>query len=319
MLPLDYFKAIHGSLPYDDDVSATIALAKMELREELTSSVNYVRDAKRNGKRQGLIITPSATRYKSEVEALPDDPLYPGDIIECYGEHWIVQETRVASPFQTIGVMWLCNLLFRWQNGSSRVIERWGVLDSGVYSTTKDGDEVVMTADKQFKIYLPFDDDTSRIYVDKRLATETMYDKDGNLILGVQEVTGFDSVSRSYGKNAHLLILNSRSADFVPGRDNVAQMICDYISEDVQDAASTTAGTISGRSSIRLGVCRQYTADFNVLRWELNPFPSGVSLKADGNTAIIMLGVNDELVGETLTLTAVGVGGSVSFDVEVTV
>ena len=248
MLTLHDFKAIQNAVGVDTANEAKVREAKESLKRELITSVHFMA-CKRNGEDQSFVVTPSEAYHKYEIEALPDEELYVGDEIECMGEHWIVVKTRVASPFQTIGLMWLCNYHFRWQNFTSDIIERWGVLDSGVYSTTRDGNGDLVTPDKQFKIYFPKDPDTQKLYIDKRLAVEVIYDSRGNEVLNVYRITGFDSISTSYGQGGHLLVLNARSEDYVPSRDSIEEMICDYI--EPQPAPTPQEGSIAGPTKLR--------------------------------------------------------------------
>lgn len=328
MLQYRYFEAINGAIGSDSLVEADIAEGQRSLREELMTSVHYDGEALRNGNPQGFVITASDSYYKYKIEALPGDELYVGDVIYSHGEHWVVVKTRVASPFQTIGLMWLCNCLFRWQNGTPRIIQQWGVLDSGVYSTTKDGNETVKTADKQYKIYLPYNEDTSKIFIDKRFATEKMYDSHLNEILSVYAITGYDAISSSYGHGGHLLVLNARSDDYVKEKDNVDLMVCDYIAPIDDDDTTfisvdgvhiagdenwnpiayrlpVPGGVISGYPTMRIGATRRYCANFEVAGWELRDAPSGVAIDPTGNECLVTLALQDDLIGTIFSVCAV--------------
>ena len=304
MLAYQYFEAINNGIGMSSLNDITISEGKRNLREALMTSVHYDSNATRNGIRQGLVVTASDSYYKYKVEALPGDDLFVGDVIYSHGEYWIVVKTRVASPFQTIGLMWLCNCLFRWQNGTSKIIYQWGVLDSGVYSTTKDGDETVKTADKQYKIYLPKNNDTQKLYIDKRLATEYLYDSNYQKILSVYAVTGYDAISSNYGHGGHLLVLNARSDDYVAGKDNLELMICDYIPQDADDGPSLD-GIITGYPTLRIGTTRRYAADFDVIEWSLSEdAPSTVEIHAEGNEALVTVALSDDAIGVSFDVIA---------------
>ena len=308
MLDYDYFLAINNGIGFSTLSEIDIAESRRRLREQLATSNHFDPAATRNGVTQGLVVTPSESYYKYEVEALPGDELYPGDIIYTAGEHWIVNRTRVASPYQTIGLMWLCNHLFKWQNGTSEVIERWGVLDPGVYSSTRDGDKTAMTADKQYKVYLPYDEDTAKLFIDKRLAVGVMYDRTLKQVLNVQRITGFDPVAWSYGNGAHLLVLNVRSDDFVSPTDSIEQMVCDYIAPD-DTPPDVFDGHITGPSVIRLGgMQRGYTADYDVAEWSVTNL-RGVNYTVDGNTLTLSVEDIEELLGEEIAVTGITSGG----------
>jgi len=302
-LSYEYFQAINNGVGSNSLVEIDIAESKRRLRQQLQGSNHYDPEATRNGVTQGLVVTASDSMHKYRVEALPDEELYAGDLIYTHDHYWIVIETRVASPYQTIGIMWLCNHLFRWQNGTSKIIERWGVLDSGVYSSTKDGDKTVETADKQYKIYLPRDNDTIKLYVDKRFATEVIYDQSLKEILNVYAITGVDPTSRSYGNNSHLLVLNARSDDYVAGRDNLTERICDYIAPTGAPYIDEPL-IITGSTKIPIGSSRMYAVDCEDPVWFCD-YPSGVHMyQFEDGSMMLKIDYNEELVGESFMVEA---------------
>lgn len=232
--------------------------------ESVQDNPGYERNARRNGVIQPMLFIRTGVQYKINAVALPGDELYPGDIIEVYDETWICVETRAMDTIQTTGILWLCNHEFKWQNFSSEIHKAWGVFDSGVYSTTRNGDEQLQYLDKQFKIYLPFNEETKKIFVDKRIAVGEQCDPHGDMVLSVYSITGVDPVSRSYGKGAHLLILNARSNVYNPSADNETLGICDYIAPDKSDAEPEEGliCEIRGKKTIAAGKTNEYTAVF---------------------------------------------------------
>lgn len=260
---MDYFKAIQGGVGLSHRKDVEIRFAKRRFSDEFRRSVNYFPDAKRNGQTQPFLVTGSDSLYKADVTAFPDDELYDGDIIECYGERWIVTQARATNPFYKSGIMWMCNQLFRFQLGDSRIIERWGVLDSGVYSTTLSGDYRLHVLDKQYKVYLPYDEDTKRLAVDKRFATGQGFNTKGEPILSVYTFTGVDPISKSYEANGHLLVMNARSDEYIPGIDNYDLMVCNYIEPDGSEPLyEKPISVIDGSKTIGLGKTKEYSARF---------------------------------------------------------
>lgn len=241
----------------------TITRAKEDFLNKAKDNPSYEK-VMIEGVEHEVLITRDQTSYKCDIIMYPDDKFFAGDTFECFGEHWIVYETRVINTIQMGATAWLCNHKFKWQNFNSEIIERWGVLDSGVYSTTSTGDEQVKVKDKQFKIYLPHDKDTEKIYIDKRISVGTMYDKFQNKILDVYAITGYDAVSESYGDGGHLLVLNIRSDEYSSEIDNLDLGICDYINPENQNDESTVLLNcrIDGRDYIRCGTSRIYSPIF---------------------------------------------------------
>jgi hypothetical protein len=278
-----------------------------------------------------LVIDRTETSYKCKIIAFPDEDLYVGDLISVDDENLIVTEVRSLNPLQKVGTAWLCNINLSFQNGTHDIITRPAVLDSGVYSTTKNGNEELQYVDKQFKLYLPYDDDTKKIYVDKRIAVDTRFDKHGKEILEVYSVTGINRVARSYGKGGHLLICELRSGTYSPSDDNLELMICDYIAENDSGSSVTEQLPcfISGRPTIMLGQTRTYTATFYDAD---NQEVSGiepvwnivgnieVSTQEVENTIKITVPNNEDYIGETIQLILTDTNGlykPFTFDVEV--
>lgn len=297
----------------DTERERNITRAK-ELFEQKVEANPGCREITRNGIAQTLLITRSDVRYKANVIAYPGDELYVGDEVVAYGEHWIVMETRVVDDIQKTGLMWLCNHLYRWQNFDSTVVEHWGVLDSGVYSTTKAGDAQIQYPDQQFKMFLSFNEDTEKLFVDKRFAAGTAYNAYNEPILIVYKITALDPSSRSYGVGGHLLVGYLRSDTFNPDRDNYTLKICDYISPATPPSpGSLLTCEITGRSTVRVGSNRVYSPVFYnaageiavgvTPEWTIQPVLDGVELREDGLNAVISIVPKDSLIGRILTLT----------------
>ena len=309
-MDVQYLRAIHHSFDIRDRKDATIEEAQERLRRELVSSVNYRAEAKRNGVSQPMCLVPTQVRYKCTFICMPGDEIHSGDEIEAFGEHWIVIETNSSNPVQTSGMAWLCNHLFRFQNWTSEIIERWGVLDSGVYSTTLNGNSSVRETDKQFKIYLPYDDDTSKIYVDKRFAVDTRFDSTGKEILECYQITGSNRVARSYGKGAHLLVLDARSDNASHDKDNMELLICDYIPPD-SESVSTVGFDIRGRNTISISSSRAFTivttdgrglSDDMVFRWSITPSLEAIAFSESGTSVRVIVPDDTSLIGEVLSI-----------------
>lgn len=317
-LDLEYFRAVQSGFGPDTEAKYKSVIAKDNLLQLFRTSINRVDDAKRNGLTQPMIITASEVKYKYNITVMPDDELYPGDMIEAYGEHMIVVNTRYITPTYKVGLAWLCNVEFRFQNFSPEIIHRWGVLDSGVYSTTVGTDGTVTYLKRQFKIYLSSDSDTDKIHLDKRLAVGTMYDQSGNEILEAYIVTGRTKYAKgAYGSGTHLLELSAKSSEAVGTRDNIDLMVCDYIAPDEDPPLPDKTlldCEIKGRSNIAIGGTRTYKAVFydtnkNVVTvdeiiWSVD-LPDGITKLIDGDSCKITVKDDDSLSGTELTLSVV--------------
>ena len=298
----NYLRAIQHAVGIETKVDHKISEAKERVRAGMVNSINYRAQAKRNGKPQPMCLVPTKTRYKSTFVCLPDDDIFSGDLIECDGEFWIVIETNTTNPVQHLGMAWLCNHLFKFQNWSPTVIERWGVLDSGVYSTTETGNRSVQETDKRFGV-------------------DTRYNAQGELMMEVYKVTGHNHVARSYGNGSHLLVVDVRSDNYSPEKDNLDLLICDYIQP--VDPAPTSI-KIVGNPRISIGTKREYSADSSaessMFDWFASP-SEGVTITgnyADNQTVVVSIAKNYALIGTTVRLSVGGNQGDFGYvDLEV--
>lgn len=269
-MDLSYIKSIHGGFDIQDSEVSDVAFeeefieAKDLLRSEMLESDALCRSSKRNGEKQRFLFSGTKSKYKFNIVALPYEELYGGDVIDYSNEKWIVTELITGNRYTKSGVMWLCNMTLRFQNGTSKIIETPAVLDSGVYSTTLTGDEQVKELGKQFKLYLPYNDDTKKIYVDKRIAVDTRYDSHGNEILEVYKVTGLNKVARSYGTGSHLLICELKSDLYSPKDDSLEDMVCDFIpeSETPTREVEDISANILGFKKSKIGTKKTYRCEF---------------------------------------------------------
>lgn len=300
------------SVSGDTEKDRNITQAKEAFLREVIENPGFQPKACRNGIEQQLLIDRTDVAYKYKVAAFPDEALNVGDILEIKGEHLIVVETRILNEIQVVGTAWVCNHLFRFQNGTPEIIERWGVLDSGVYSTTLKGDNMLQTLHKQFKVYLPYDEDTKKLYIDKRIAVGKSYNSNGNEILVCMKYTGEDPISRSYGKDGHLLIMNVESAEYNQYTDSVEELICDYISTSQSATPTETSCEILGRSAIKIGSIRNYNSRFYdvdgialdtvIPTWKTSTLPLGVECDISNNILTLSVDNNDSLIGEKISI-----------------
>lgn len=228
-MPLDmsYFRAIQGATGLDNIKDVVAEETKEQLKHDLLESVNCEYHAKRNGVEQKLVVTKTDRLSIMDVHALPDEELMIGDYIDCYGCKWIVHEISATNTFHLSGKMKQCNLLLRFQNGTSEIHERWVQLDKGVYSTAASEQPIATTPDKQYVLWLQLDEQTKKIYQGKRLAIQKWYDKNGEERVQAFEVTSVNSASENFD-GGKLLLLTLRSV-LDSDKDNLAEMVCDYI------------------------------------------------------------------------------------------
>lgn len=252
--PYDKSRIINYARWAESHKEAEINRLRAEYARNMSQSLEYEPDALINGESRRIIAAKTKGNQRYKISSYPGETFYAGDIVECYGSHWIIIEVESNKDICTTGIMLRCNHLFRFQNGTSEIIERWGVLDTGVYSTTVKETELQTSLNKQYKIYLPLDDETRKLYIGKRLATSTMKDNKYNDVLVCWRTTEFDDLSENYGDDA-LLILKCISDQYNPNTDSIEERICDYIAVgDVPPIQNYVAEiTYGGDAVIRIG------------------------------------------------------------------
>lgn len=304
-------------LTINGNSAAQRTLASLQSDYELLMPDNpsYIATAKRNGVTQGCMITRSDDPYKANIVVNPGDDLAVGDDIEAFGEHWLVLEASPMNTFQIKGLMRVCNHLFKWQNHSTTVNEVWGIFDSSTYTSTISGSTNIQFSDRQAQVYLPLNDVTKRLYINKRLAVGTMFDENDEEILAVFDITDVAAVGESYGQHGHLLSIQVRSGKYNDSTDNLVLGLCDYIQSD---NSGTSAGTllkcaIIGRTAIGIGMKRTYTAamyevdgvtpDTTITPvWSTTPEVTGITASVSNNVLSISVANDEELIGTVVTV-----------------
>lgn len=270
MKPIEKSRIINYAKGAQSQKQAHITRLKAEYERNFTKSLEYEADAKRNGAPQEFIARKTKGSQRYELASRPNETFNAGDLIDCYGSTWIVTEVNANKDIYTSGYMVRCNTVFKFQLGD-KIVERWGVLDPGVYSTTIKDTLVMPELNKQFKIFLPYDDETKHLTIDRRFAVGSMYDVNGKEVLSVYRITGYDPQSENYGDD-RLLVLYCKSDVYDPHRDNIELGICDYHAPaDTDPVHAKCVISYVGQNALRVGgaektlVCTFYDDNDNVL------------------------------------------------------
>lgn len=231
-LEMSYFRAIQGATGLNNQQEVVAQETKERLRQDMLTSIACQYDSKRNDVDQMFCVSRTDSVHVYNVIAFPDEDLFEGDLIDCLGVKWIVTKVYATDTIQKRGKMQECNLNLQFQVGTSDIHSCWCFFDKGVYSTTTEETAVGKTGRKQFKMLLPYNDDTKKIQRDKRLASEVLYNPDGTQRLRCYIVTSNDSIGNSFG-GGKIWELTVEETQDNPDGDNVEHMICDYIAPAV--------------------------------------------------------------------------------------
>lgn len=298
------------------------------------NNLGYYDDVIYNGQkeRRRFLIQRSESFNKVKVTAFPDEPLYSGDLLQCGDETLLITGTYLLNKVQTAGIAWVCNIILRFQNGTSDIIEVPAALDDGTYSTTVGMEKNIQYLNKKLRVYIPYNDDTKKIFIDKRFAVEKLYDKYLNEQLVVYKVVGINHLSVTFGKGAHLLELTIDSDNYSPSKDNLEELICDYISPTPpSNPTEKLKCEIKGRSTVLLGSYRIYTPIFYNADgtqsvdiapvWEVSDI-AGITSEETDEKIKVKVADDENLIGSVITLTLQDKNGlyePFKMEVEVTV
>lgn len=298
---------------YEKARSDEVGMIRDDLARDLQESPDYQKDAKRNGVPQPMVFTRGGEDHGYNVTCLPGDELFAGDIIDAFNEKWIVMRARADTTTHKVGVMYQCNKLLRFQNFDTQIHERWSYIDVSGYSSSFNSSTKMQNSSEQMIIYLPFDEASEKIYVDKRLAINSGYDRFGRRMLDVLKVTGANPIAESFNSGDHLLMLKVERDLFNPESDDLESEICDYRAEDAEThepVEENLTCRIEGRAKVRIGKSARYKSVFLrdgeevtgvTPQWSMDP-ESGVTLTADGDDVLLQIRNDESLIGAELTL-----------------
>lgn len=259
MIPdISYFKEIHNATGTQNAKEAKIIAIKTRLSRDFDSSIHVVYDATRNGIPQDFIIVP--TDDGCNLFSRPGEEFFVGDIIYFNGLHWLIVEKKYQNELSPSGELIKCNKQIRWQNKSTyKTIERWCVFSS-TPSFKIDENSSLSTSDKEYKLQLPYDEETKLLDLGMRIMPDIINGKPRTY-----KCTGIDQNTKAYqGIDGGLIIFRFTQDGAQQPNDRADLMVCDYEDPPDNPAPSPTLlrCVIDGRNIIRVGIGRKYTATF---------------------------------------------------------
>jgi hypothetical protein len=273
-----------------------------------------------NGTDMYLLINSTDKPSEKKFNTLPDEVVNIGDIILWQEIHWLVTQVDFDDEISRSGRIVQCNRQIRWQNPDTyEIIERW-CLVTKPYTSNIDEGNVISTSNREFKVQLPFDSETRLLDVDKRFMLEII-----NGEPRTYKCTSVDQQTNKYQDiDGGFIVINVKQDEYDLAKDNSELMVCNYEEPPVTPDPSPTLlkCAISGRSNIRVGVPRKYTAIFYdedgvtpvegvVPVWSVD-VPAGydgyVTWSTNGD--LVEINVTDAAaIGQVLTVSVVDDGG----------
>lgn len=306
-----------GNTSVDDAREYAIEQSVEAFLSGMPADPAYQADATVEGVTTPIVASREST-LECKIKAAPGTDLHIGDLVECLDETWIVVELYTDKVGIINGKMWVCNDILRFQNHSTPVITRYCVIDDGSYSR-KTSDPIAYVPVNTYKLYCPMDAATLQLYIDKRLAFGRIYAPDGTQVLEVYKVIGIDLKSRNFGEGSHLMVLTLQRDVYHEALDDISNLLCDFYVAPGDTPSPSLVGScvIVGRDAIRAGTTRKYTATFTDADGTVIPdvtpvwtvsAASGVTTSIDQNTLVIVVPLNENLIGEEITITVADEG-----------
>ena len=265
--PLERSRAINGDFGRKYLKQTQIAKIRADFAAHFCDSPDYQPEdqAKVNGEPRKLIVA----KHKSEltqkdVIAYPGEEIGLGDMVECYGAHWIVTQKDPNTDMYSRGLMELCNTKIRWQNPDTLdIVERW-VLIKNPYSTNVKESQTLTTLNGKYEVYITKDEESLAVPPDKRFIIGEAGGKPLVYKLTFPDINAetFDEQGRG------IIVWNLVSEEDIRESDNLELMIADYVEPTMSsvkpgDEAPLYTATIRGNNTVIVGYSRIYTCDFS--------------------------------------------------------
>ncbi|MPL95078.1 hypothetical protein SDC9_41241 [bioreactor metagenome] len=213
-----------------------------------------------NGADMYLLINSTDKPSEKKFNALPDEVVNIGDIILWQEMHWLVTQVDFDDEVSRSGRIVQCNRQVRWQNPITyEIVERW-CLVTKPYTSNIDEGTTISTSNREFKVQLPFDVETRLLDIDKRFMLEVINGKPRTY-----SCTSVDQQTNKYQDiDGGFIVINIKQDEAGRAEDRTDLMICDYKEPPNNPEPSPTLlkCEITGRSNIRVGMSRKYTATF---------------------------------------------------------
>ena len=250
--------------------------AKHDLLSKAPSSPDY-KKIKVNGEERFVMMHRSDTVGEKFINCMPNEIVKFGDYVEWEGMHFLVTNTYLDDDITLRAVITRCNRIFRWQDPVTlQINERWGVMYRP-YNSSSFGDEKLQVSDREFKVYVAYDEDTAKVDLGTRFILEHI----GNSYK-VYEITCVDIDSRVYeDDNGGYIIWNIEQAQYNPEIDNIETMISNYQKPYQKQTLTDTVSvkiTHLGDETVKIGGSyKRFSYEFittekpskEIVKWEL--------------------------------------------------
>lgn len=256
-------KAVQGAYGLKNRKEVIDSKIKVSYEKHFQDSVNYQENTLVDGKPQKLIVARNKNvTTEKKIYAYPGETFSLGSVVDCYDCKWLVTAIDPDDEQYFNGRMTQCNRSIVWQDDVSLdIIERWITMDKPYFSNLDENKRTSISS-RMYKLYLPYDKDTSKLYVGKRLLLEIVNDKPITY-----RITSVDSSTQRYmfkGEVRGLICLYVEQDQYNPITDNAELMICDYKEKSSKTTLLSALLSIKFRGSSDLkigGSAKTFTAE----------------------------------------------------------
>ena len=202
---------------------------QMDFAAHFMDSPDYESGTMVDGKVQRLLVSSLKDDvYKKKIIAYPGETFVRGSVVDCYGAKWLITQVDTNRKIYTRGIMEQCNRELVWQNPQTReIIRRWCTCEKPYTSNLKSGMKISVS-NREYKIQIPYDDETRMIDLDKRFLLEEIGGQPKAYIC-----TSVDVNTDRYEDGMNGFITLNLSQDYYDANtDNAALMVADYLAPD---------------------------------------------------------------------------------------
>lgn len=224
-----------------------------------------------DGNEQQVVITSTSNLYEKKINALPNEHIYAGSIVEWNGRRWIVQYTDCEDEIYQRGIMQQCNICLKWQNSKGDIVVRYGFAeDITEYVNGVVFNKILDSLQSAFKVNLPLDKETVHLRRGKRFLLDVITDEPNAYILTNRNINSLNFIPEDItaetefiGRDRLMQITITQTQ--LSERDNKELMIADYFTP--KDNSDTVIGNCciiyKGNNEIKLGGSfKTFTAKF---------------------------------------------------------
>lgn len=257
-------RAINGAASKDTRKDVNLTILQRSFAKHFKDSIDYQPATLVNGITQQLLVSRNKSVVTEKlVRAYPGDTLPLGGVVDCFGCKWLITEIDPNRELCVSAKMEQCNQEVCWQNPETKAIhKRWCTMSKPYFSNLEQNKKTTISQ-REYKMQIPYDEETALIDVDKRFMLEFIGKEPKTY-----RVTCVDTMTERYqldGSIQGFLIINLEQDQYIAERDNIELMICDYIVPTAapEEQSITPVIAYSGDAEIKMGgSAKVFTASF---------------------------------------------------------